>query len=404
MQAGEVRDWWSSPSGETAAGQAAWPAASHFCALFKKAKRNRPSGSKFGGVDRTKRRVACESSSRLLWLKLLSKCVLALACLVLFVPYDWWYRYITGPQPITDFPPSIYTECAPDDARVRLALVMPMTAHELPRAVANMHSWAWDPRLAPCEEHPLGIATNSLADFYFYFDLPLDENDEIVEAVTMLERMVHEWPPSTRRCFGTIGFLSANMTPAESRNAYRHSLVTTQVSTRGTVTQFYRLMLENPLLENRYTHAFYMETDTRPVRAGWLEALRRHADPSVWMKGSIMRYPKPTVLGFEPYRSIYLYHINGNAIYRLGCPCFKAFLRAVMATYRDYAFDTSMAFYRLEMRRYALFQRIAHRFAFTDVVADWCDHAYSSSELGRTYLVHGKANITRFDWRKLGRY
>ncbi len=329
---------------------------------------------------------------------------MVLFCLVLFVPYDWRYRYITGPEPISEFPPNMYTNCAADDAPVRLAVVMPMTARELARAEANIRSWAWNPDLAPCGEKSAESSTNPVADLYFYFDLALNANDDMIKAVATLEGLLRDLPRSTRRCFGTIAFLSANMTPTESQNTYRHSLVTTQVSTRGTVTQFYRLILQNALLENLYTHAFYMETDTRPVRAGWLEALRRHADSSVWMKGTIMRYPKPTVLGFEPYRSIYLYHINGNSLYRLGCPCFKAFLRSVMDSYHDYAFDTSMAFYRLELRRYALFQRIAHRFAFTDIVADWCDYVYSPEDLGNTYLVHGKAHLTRFDWHKLGRY
>jgi len=334
----------------------------------------------------------------------LCKCLMVLVILVTFVPYDWWYRYIRGPEPVTSFPPDVYTGCAADDAPVRLAVVMPLTARELARAEANLRSWAFQPELAPCVGDHRETASAPLADFYFYFDLPLDFDEETVTAVERLKALLTEVPANVSRCFGSFSFISADMTPSESRNTYRHSLLTTQVATRGTVTQFYRLILDHAHMERYYTHAFYMETDTRPMRSGWLQALYRVTDSSVWVKGSIMRYPKPTVLGFEPYRSIYLYHINGNAIYRLGCPCFKSFLRSVRETYRDYAFDTSMAFYRLELRRYALFQRIAHRFAFTDVMADWCDYEFSLSDLGNTYLVHGKAQLSHYDWRKLGRY
>ena len=40
---------------------------------------------------------------------------------------------------------------------------------------------------------------------------------------------------------------------------------------------------------------------------------------------------------FEPYRSNYKRHINGNAIYKLGDPCFNAFLDNVYAEYGYYA-------------------------------------------------------------------
>jgi hypothetical protein len=42
---------------------------------------------------------------------------------------------------------------------------------------------------------------------------------------------------------------------------------------------------------------------------------------------------------FEPYRSNYQRHINGNSIYKLGDPCFNQFLDNV---YSEYGYDANL--------------------------------------------------------------
>lgn len=376
----------------------------------------------------------------------------ALYALALFVPADAWTRYVAGPRSIQHFSPDIFAHCAPPPAATMaaadegadggggagaqarrdgkgLAVVMPLVASQVGRAVDHIRLWSATPELAPCRRHDgsdataarHGNASSSPAaiDLIFYFDRPL-EHVAVAAAVAKLRAALQRAPEQPRRCFRAFKFMSAEMSAEQSRNTYHHHWATLQPKTRGTVTQFYRLMLSSPDVERAYTHVFYMEPDARPIRAHWLDALHRlaHADATgFWMMGSMMRYPKPIVLGLEPYRSHYLHHINGNAIYRVGCPCFKAYLREVWREYGDYAFDTSIAFHRLDLRNYALLQRIAHRFVHTNVVADlgtfdysaWKagndgDKAHENAALAGTYIAHGKSMYSRFDWRKLGSY
>lgn len=67
-----------------------------------------------------------------------------------------------------------------------------------------------------------------------------------------------------------------------------------------------------------------METDCLPARAGWLDLLRDLADRdrNSWVIGAQYR-------GFAPLRSGYRFHLNGNALYRVGDPAFGTFLEAV---------------------------------------------------------------------------
>ena len=356
---------------------------------------------------RLKEQRVCRRT-RNLWQRLGGRTLLvgvALVVLAAFlVPYDIWWRAVAGPYRLDKFGLETYTGCADSNSEVRLAVVMPLAARDTERALEHIRLWTETAALTPCELEEGEPVQSPTVDLYFYYDRPLDADEHVRASVQRVREALQAAPRGPQRCFHTIGFLSAELTADETRNTYRHNWVTLQVATRGTVTQFYRLMLDMPHVTQAYTHVFYMEPDARPVQAHWLAALQRHADPAVWMKGSPMRYPKPTVLGLEPYRSAYLYHINGNALYRVGCPCFEAFLRAVRAAYRDYAFDTSIAFYRLEYRHYALFQRTAHRFAYTDVVADCCDYPLSQCYTDGAYVVHGKHQLASFDWKKLGRY
>eukprot|EP00170_Pyropia_yezoensis_P006899 contig_28174_g6921 len=145
---------------------------------------------------------------------------------------------------------------------------------------------------------------------------------------------------------------------------------------------------------------FYGEPDTWPLRPLWLPALQAAADGLVasggWVVGSPMRYAPKFLAGWEPARSAYARHINGNALYRLGDPCFAAYLDAVAGAYGDAAFDVASNLYRSRLAAARVWQDTAWRFGYTDVVAhlsltEYDDVAALRERLPGTFLVHGKA-------------
>jgi len=85
--------------------------------------------------------------------------------------------------------------------------------------------------------------------------------------------------------------------------------------------------------------------------------------------------------------------INGNAIYKLGDPCFEAFIKHVRAEYQYFAFDTSINYFRYSSRHVRMFQATAHKFMYTTVVVDYSSVPYDDAtlqELPGCFLVHGK--------------
>lgn len=136
----------------------------------------------------------------------------------------------------------------------------------------------------------------------------------------------------------------------------------------------------------------------------WLPALQAAADGLVasggWVVGSPMRYAPKFLAGWEPARSAYARHINGNALYRLGDPCFAAYLDAVAGAYGDAAFDVASNLYRSRLAAARVWQDTAWRFGYTDVVAhlsltEYDDVAALRERLPGTFLVHGKARLVQ---------
>lgn len=199
-------------------------------------------------------------------------------------------------------------------------------------------------------------------------------------------------------CFTNISFTTAALTASESHNTNWLDPLRNLASTRGSNAQFWRAFT----VHAAYRHMFYMEPDTWPVRAGWLaqvDALTR--DPSLWMRGTLMRYQPRFIIAPEPFRSQYTWHINGNAVYEIRSSCFARYRELVRATYGDAAYDVALAMYRQTRRNYALSHTVAPRFGFTNVIIDLGIERISSMQSLRgtfpeTYLVHAKHEyITR---------
>jgi len=148
-----------------------------------------------------------------------------------------------------------------------------------------------------------------------------------------------------------------------------------------------------------YSHMFWMEPDTLPVKTGWLEALTRETQQmeaqGVWMRGSIQQH------NMKMYGDLDRYHLNGNAIYAVGSKPFRTFLRHARryvptdVTAFDYAIQVWRAQYGKQDQGHAyITQVVQHKFQETATlsnhpsdlcpgVADWSHR----NPLAR--IVHG---------------
>ena len=86
----------------------------------------------------------------------------------------------------------------------------------------------------------------------------------------------------------------------------------------GPNEQFFELISRLSYYED---FIFYMETDCVPLRQGWLDAIRELAegDSESWVIGAYYR-------GVERISERFTFHLNGNALYRVGDPEFIAFV------------------------------------------------------------------------------
>jgi len=301
--------------------------------------------------------------------------------------------------------PSVFHNCSKVDLGKRFAVVIPFVPKQTDRVLSNLKRWS-TAEYIPCDALMDTWVRNS-TDLVFYYDLPLSHPSVADSIGTLTEWLRYEPLENViTSCFQNVRFISANLSPEQSRNSYKMDFIKSSVKTEGTVRQFYKAV-NHPSLVKTYRHFFYMEPDHIPIRKHWLTAIFNDSlQGDFWMKGSLMRYRPRFSCAFEPYRTQYLRHINGNAIYKLGDPCFERFLESVSKEYPDLAFDTSINFYRLDLRHYATFQYTAHRFQVTDTMADLgvirYDECKLRSELPNTYTAHGKFMYTekQFGWQK----
>ncbi|GJQ08996.1 hypothetical protein GpartN1_g787.t1 [Galdieria partita] len=317
-------------------------------------------------------------------------------------PIIWSKFRLRGYEKIDPF---IFQNCSKVDFGKRFAVVIPFIPKQTNRVLSNLKRWATS-EYFPCDTLLDTLVTES-TDLVFYYDMPLD-HPSISESIQTLTLWLRKEPLQNviSSCFHNVRFISANLSAEQSTNSYKMDFVKSSVKTEGTVRQFYAAV-DHPSLTNTYRHFFYMEPDHIPIRKRWLTAIFNDSlQGDFWMKGSLMRYKPRFSCAFEPYRTRYLRHINGNAIYKLGDPCFIRFLENVFREYPYLAFDTSINFYRLDLHHYTTYQYTAHRFQVTDVMADLGVVRYDEdklrAELPNTYTAHGKFMYTerQLGWQK----
>lgn len=318
----------------------------------------------------------------------------SLVCIWLFCDLDSYPLWIllwgwAGPSP----PDKGLTHgCIPPDYEKPLAVVVPLIASQTDRLHTSMGIWA-SPSGRPCSN---AIPQAHRPHLLFYFDRPLDEpsvskaSQKIMRFTQDNESLRH----ALHSCFANVSISSAGLTAAESRNSYRFDVLRNLASTRGSNNQFWASFQ----VHSQFRHMFYMEPDSWPLRPDWLSRIDQLSrDPSIWMRGTMMRYQPRMVVALEPFRSAYTRHLNGNALYDLHDPCFARYRDLTRQSYGDAAFDVAMANFRMRRSQYRLEHALAHRFVATEVIADLGVERFTSiselrEKLPGTFIAHAKFN------------
>lgn len=289
------------------------------------------------------------------------------------------------------------TGCPARNYSLPLVVVMPLIASQAARLQENMRLWT-QPAVYPCAPYidSQGAMRNDRPTLAIYFDRPEHDDAATRAASIALQDTLAEDALSRmlRTCFSQTLIMSANMSAGASRNTGRLGLRTSLWSTEGSNAQW-ESALQHFGEGERFRHMWWMEPDTWPLRRGWLDAVVRESTwGDFWVRGSPMRYQPRMHVGWEPFRTRYLRHMNGNALYALNDQCFAAFRRVAATMFPGKAFDVAMMFALLDVRAIMRFQSVAFRFQYSRVVADASvarvDRDTALREYPGTYLVHGK--------------
>jgi hypothetical protein len=257
---------------------------------------------------------------------------------------------------------ALYGACATDttSGSAHLAVVVPFIGSQIPLLIESMLRWQRD--AVPCR------ATCRPIDLVLLFHRQLNATSR-----TQLQAL--QLP-----CFRDVLVLNVNLAPENDTYGV------------GTVSMFYG-MFHSRRLAQRYDAVFLMEPDVVALRPYWLDELQRQADRrDFWVRGGLQRAPHFLERGFGPD-----YSINGNALYRLGSPCFVALLeRSRRAQKAGTPFDLALRAMLVDPNRFAEQQRILHRIQYAEFIRNLGDgHTWTELDDVRrnapeTFLVHTK--------------
>ena len=175
-----------------------------------------------------------------------------------------------------------------------------------------------------------------------------------------------------------------------------------------------------------YFKAFQIvETDTLPVAKNWTQRLLAEASDGVcerwWQKGSAQRC-NPHLYGSDLRQPVMIdwnhdFHINGNALYALGCPQFDDYLRRVQLFYpprgrwgecdlmggcetglpNQGGYDHCMFQYRMAPINFAYAASVQGKFIYSDYILNMCEDEYNKHRVTesspRALFVHSKFHM-----------
>eukprot|EP00741_Cyanophora_paradoxa_P006966 tig00001065_g6739.t1 len=275
--------------------------------------------------------------------------------------------------------------------RKRLALVRPFIPEQIDLLLWVQKSYE-EEHAFPCD---LAKGYGQDVDIIYFFNKDLETSDThhlVQKLVEGLEAM-----PKVRRCFDEIKFVSGYLT--EDMDGHPD----------GTCYQFYHLF-QNPMMARTYKYFFLFEPDVRPIKRYWLDAVYEETFDrnDFWLKGSVSQCG-----GDYAYMD---FHINGNALYKLGDDRWLDYLQRVRSFYKPRlwvrsadgcsaattGFDHSVYHFSREESNWHYAQRMLHRIVYSTFVLNHCVFEYRPWELiiemPRAYLVHSKFFNYKDSW------
>ncbi|GJQ09005.1 hypothetical protein GpartN1_g796.t1 [Galdieria partita] len=213
---------------------------------------------------------------------------------------------------------------------------------------------------------------------------------------------------SWRHCFEDIYLMSAEL-PSEC-----------DTHPEGTCIMFYQIF---PTLENNYLYFQIIEPDVTPFRhdLAWLQEVvamtRDHND--FWVKGSVSACPSGMKPHFRTFCIQYSigtawidYHINGNALYKLGDRDFDVYLQRVQKRYVRKrngktvqgcsgtfygGYDVSIFQYLYSshtFEEWEYIQSVLHHFSYDTAILNYCNFPLRIEEIQSKYpntvMIHSK--------------
>eukprot|EP00871_Galdieria_phlegrea_P005077 jgi/Galph1/5570/GphlegSOOS_G4298.1 len=271
-------------------------------------------------------------------------------------------------------------------SKKRLAIVIPFVFNQLGLLEFQLQ-YLWEnfpPCLSPVVSQPVDLIfhnANSIQD---------GRNSHQLDQLNSILTYNYSW----LSCFQEILYIESDI-PRQLN-----------VHPEGTCYMFFQLFAT---LKERYLYFQIIEPDVSPFRkdVGWInQILRISFDANdFWVKGSISVCPKGTA-----WKD---YHINGNALYKLGDPLFEEYLQKVKQYYSRRTnrlvsngcsgtfyggYDVSIFQYLYacqSFEEWEYVQQIIHKFSYDTTVLNYCGNVPFNIEnirkrYPKTVLIHSK--------------
>ncbi|KAJ3090265.1 hypothetical protein HK102_004281 [Quaeritorhiza haematococci] len=219
---------------------------------------------------------------------------------------------------------------------------------------------------------------------------------------------------SWSRCFTSSRPKLYTLPLASTENTYDKAR-TDENWVRGPNRMFYDFM-RGKELGRRFDVVFWMETDTVPLRDGWLDAVWRKAGAMMmggdwWIVGSAFR--GDCVLS-EDLKHCYLLgdlspHINGNALYHTSSPSFQKHLhRTLTGKWKLWPFDLAIYLEWSRSSDETLKRKALSLYIYTDFIQNYGNFPVYLTKLKEAhpemYLVHvqqGKMTVEEYRRKKM---
>ena len=309
------------------------------------------------------------------------------------------YMGLSVPPPL--FQPRTPARPLPDTERVDVAMVVTFVPFQLNKVVDLISThWAKHP---PCNAD----TPSQSVDLIFFTESRASDavRDTLKYYIAELggTNSNRSGNATATSCFNSPEpiFLSLNDGDAEPKLSHLE----------GAAYSFFSLF---ELLESKYRSFFLAEPDVAPVQSDWARALVEHSrkvgcDDGAWQLGSI-----PLVADVEAgmLRDRVDYHINGNALYVLGCQGFEDYKCRMQThfvpkdecsnvagcgTHEAYegGYDHALYRYRMHPDNYEYSRLVMHRFFYSSFIQNRGEALYRSEvavkEEPSTYFIHSKS-------------